>query len=122
MAQASRRVIPLLVLAAAFMVSQQLWKIRLLVDPLDVEVPAGAVELYGTTWCSYCARAREFLDTSGVPYADLDIEQSPSAEQAFRQYGGQGVPLIRIGDTIIHGFSPQQMRKALEALYPANSP
>lgn len=112
----SRRIIPLLVLVAAFIATQHLWKIRLLIDPIEVEVAPGTVALYSTAWCNYCAQARDFLDRSGVPYTEFDIERSPSAEQAFRLLGGRGVPLVQIGDQRVHGFSPSEMRAALEQL------
>src|SRR5690625_8021050 len=77
-----------------------MWKLRLWLNPVHVEVPEGVVELYGTSWCGYCANARRFFDANGIPFADLDIERSPAAEQAFQQLGGRGVPLIRVGDEI----------------------
>jgi|GEM_PF-791035 len=108
-----QRLAPLLILIAAFLLTQQMWKLRLWLNPVHVEVPEGVVELYGTSWCGYCANARRFFDANGIPFADLDIERSPAAEQAFQQLGGRGVPLIRVGDEIIHGFSPDDLRRAL---------
>lgn len=111
-----RRLAPLLALVVAFIASQQLWRLELILTPVESEVPSGAVALYGTAWCNYCARARSFLEANDIPFADFDIEHSPAAAQAFQRLGGRGVPLVRIGDRVVHGFAPGEMRRALEKL------
>ncbi len=109
----NRNVILLLVLVFGFIASQNLWRLELLLNPLDAEVEPGDVSLYVTAWCNYCDRARRYLDDAGVPYAEHDIEKSPAARQAFAELGGQGVPLIRVGDDVLHGFAPAALRRAL---------
>lgn len=111
----SRRIILLLVLVAAFIATQNVWRINLLLNPVDTEVAPGDVALYGTRWCHYCAKVRTFFELSDIPYADFDIERSDAAARAFRELGGRGVPLVRIGDRVIHGFAPREMRAALNA-------
>ena len=110
----SRNLVLLLVLVFGFIASQHLWRIELLLNPLNVQVDAGDVSLYVTEWCTYCNRARGYLDDAGIDYAEHDIEHSESARAAFAELGGQGVPLLRIGDALVHGFAPGQIRAALE--------
>jgi mycoredoxin len=55
-----------------------------------------AVIAYMTNWCPDCARSRRVLEREGVPYVEIDIDQTPSAEDAMRSLnGGSGkVPTI----------------------------
>lgn len=71
------------------------------------------VVLYATSWCGYCKAAREFFAANGIEYIDLDIERSATAQQGHRELGGGGVPVIVVGDTVIHGFNQPELRRAL---------
>jgi len=75
---------------------------------------AGEVVLYGTTWCGYCKKARALLDRHNIPYQDLDVEKSASAQAAFQKIGGRGVPVITVGNKAMHGFDYSRLRKLLE--------
>jgi len=63
------------------------------------------VEIYTTSWCPYCSRARALLDKKGVRYAAIDIEEEPGrrAEMLARAHGGRSVPQIFIDDEHIGG-------------------
>ena len=56
------------------------------------------VVAYMTNWCPDCARSRRVLQRAGVPYVEIDIDKTPSAEEAMRALnGGSGkVPTILI--------------------------
>lgn len=60
-----------------------------------------AVIAYMTNWCPDCARSRRVLEREGVPYVEIDIDKTPSAEDAMRTLnGGSGkVPTILV-DTV----------------------
>ncbi len=53
---------------------------------------------YITQWCPDCVRSRRILQRSGLPFAEIDIEKTPTAEDAMREInGGSGkVPTILI--------------------------
>jgi mycoredoxin len=53
---------------------------------------------YITHWCPDCVRSRRVLQRSGLPFVEIDIEKTPSAEDAMRAInGGSGkVPTILI--------------------------
>lgn len=75
-----------------------------------------AVELYTTSWCHYCKKAREFFNERGVPFTEYDIEVD--AEAAVRKQnldGGPGVPFALVNGQGIRGFSPQAYEHALKA-------
>ncbi|QWV95127.1 DUF4124 domain-containing protein [Geomonas oryzisoli] len=74
----------------------------------------GTVELYVTSWCGYCKKARAYLNSKGIPYVEYDIEKDAAAERRHKELGGQGVPLIVIGSNKISGFSAQAIDHYLE--------
>jgi glutaredoxin-like YruB-family protein len=71
------------------------------------------VVMYTTQRCGYCARARQYFDQKGIPYQDHDIERSTAARKTYQSLGGRGVPVIVIGDKVIHGFDEANIRRAL---------
>jgi len=60
----------------------------------------GSVTMYSTTWCGYCHRLRKQLDSAGIAYDVVDIEQQPEAAQLVEALNGgnQTVPTIVFPD------------------------
>ncbi|MFK8029752.1 MAG: glutaredoxin family protein [Gammaproteobacteria bacterium] len=75
---------------------------------------AGPVTLYSTSWCGYCKKVRRTLTKHEIPFQELDIEQNESANQTFQQLGGRGVPVVTIGDRVVHGYNYSRLRELLE--------
>lgn len=71
------------------------------------------VVLYATSWCGYCAKTRRLFKGNNIAYTEYDIEESYEGRQRFDKLGGNGVPLIVIGDKIIEGYNPEAIAKAL---------
>jgi mycoredoxin len=44
--------------------------------------------VYSTPWCGYCTRLKKQLTREGVTFAEVDIEQDPSAEQLVKKVNG----------------------------------
>jgi glutaredoxin 3 len=65
---------------------------------------APAVTMYATSWCPYCGRARRLLESKGVKWQEIDIEEAPEkrAEMQTRS-GRRTVPQIFIGDQHVGG-------------------
>lgn len=57
-----------------------------------------SITVYTTTWCSDCSRSKRFLNRSCVPFEEVDIERSESAEAMMREINGDSgkVPTILI--------------------------
>lgn len=74
-----------------------------------------AITVYVTRWCPYCRKATGLLDQLGARYTVKDIEKDPKAgaEMLKKTRGMRGVPVVDIGGTIIHGFDPPAIKKAL---------
>ena len=71
------------------------------------------VVLYATSWCGYCKMTREFFAANGIRYTEQDIEQSSTALLQHKKLGGNGVPLIVVGDEVINGWNEQALRQLL---------
>jgi len=63
------------------------------------------VEMYSTSWCPYCARARSLLKSKGVACSEIDIDEEPQLRgEMMRRAGGRtSVPQIFIDDEHIGG-------------------
>lgn len=72
-----------------------------------------AVTLYATEWCGYCAATRQFFAANGIQYTELDIEKSSEAAEDHRRLGGNGVPLIVVGDDIVNGYNEARLHQLL---------
>ena len=71
------------------------------------------VALYATSWCPYCAKTREYFRMHGIHYTEYDIEHNAAAEKGYRRLRGNGVPLVVVGEQVIHGYNPEAMEDAL---------
>jgi glutaredoxin len=72
-----------------------------------------AVVMFGTSWCRYCGKARQYFDENKIAYCEYDIEASDESEASYRALGGDGVPLILVGETRIIGFNESSLHYAL---------
>ncbi len=63
------------------------------------------VEIYTKFACPYCVRAKQVLDSKGVPYTEYDITMGGAKrdEMLARVPGARTVPQILINDTPIGG-------------------
>jgi glutaredoxin 3 len=63
------------------------------------------IEMYTTTFCPYCARARSLLEEKGATWEEIDLYDQPSrrAEMVQRSNGRTTVPQIFIDDEHIGG-------------------
>jgi glutaredoxin 3 len=61
--------------------------------------------MYATGWCSYCARARQLLESKGVEFEEIDVDSRPDARgEMSTRSGRRTVPQIFIGETHVGGF------------------
>lgn len=65
--------------------------------------------------CPYCNKAEEFLQKKGINYRRYDIERDAGGQALYRKLGGGGVPLIKIGSSVIRGFQPDEILMNLSA-------
>lgn len=73
------------------------------------------IEVYTTTYCPFCTRAKNLLKRKGVPFDEIDVtDDDELREKMIEMSGGRRtVPEIFINDKIIGGF---EELKALDDL------
>ncbi|HKA38714.1 MAG TPA: glutaredoxin domain-containing protein, partial [Burkholderiales bacterium] len=82
--------------------------------------PAGGaakpkVKMLATAWCGYCARARAYLNSRGIPFEELDVEKSAQGKQEYRDLKGRGVPIILVGNQRMNGYDQARLESMLRA-------
>ncbi len=65
------------------------------------------ITLYTSSTCPYCVMARNFLQSQGLEFKEINIENDPLAAQELVKATGQfGVPQINVNGKWIVGFNP----------------
>ena len=87
------------------------------IDLADVRAAIGdaPVVLLSTSTCGYCKKLRADLADWGVEYVDVDVESDRNGQRAYELVNGRGVPILLVGDTVVHGYSPDRSRGLLVA-------
>lgn len=63
------------------------------------------ITMYTTSWCGYCVRAKMLLDSLGLPYEEINLDDDPRFRQRlFDLTGGWTVPQIVIEGKPIGGY------------------
>ena len=62
--------------------------------------------MYTTRWCGFCVRAKTLLDSRGLPYEEISLDDDPAFRQTvFDATGGWTVPQILIDGRSIGGYT-----------------
>ena len=60
--------------------------------------------MYATSWCPYCARARELLRRKGIDFQEIDVDEFPEARaEMMARSQRHTVPQIFVGDAHVGG-------------------
>ena len=59
-------------------------------------MPVAPIRIYTTSWCSDCRNAKRFLKERGVPFEEINVDESPEAEELVLRVnqGRRKVPTI----------------------------
>lgn len=84
-------------------------------DIVEVRAAIGdaPVVLLSTSTCGYCKKLRADLAAWGVDY--IDVESNDDGWRAYDLVNGRGVPILVIGDEVVHGYAPDRSRGLLLA-------
>ena len=64
------------------------------------------VQIYTTRWCGYCVRAKTLLDSRGVPYEEVGLDDDPAFRQTVHDLTGNWtVPQILVDGRPIGGYT-----------------
>jgi len=61
---------------------------------------AGTITMFSTSWCGYCRRLKTQLDSQGIGYREINIEDVPGTAELVEQINGgnQTVPTLLFPD------------------------
>lgn len=63
------------------------------------------VKVYSTTSCPWCKKAKDYLKSKNIEFADLNVETDLEAREEMINLSNQrAVPVINIDGNIIVGF------------------
>ena len=64
------------------------------------------IRIYTTRWCGYCVRAKALLDSRGLPYEEVHLEDDEGFRARLQELtGGWTVPQIVIDERPIGGYT-----------------
>jgi glutaredoxin len=79
------------------------------------KLTSSRVVMFATSWCPYCAQARELFSVNGVRYVEFDIERDHEEARFQKDVLHQsGVPTIVIGNRLVVGFDEKQIFAGLK--------
>jgi len=84
-------------------------------EPKAAAVQGERVKLYTTTWCGYCKKARAYLKSRNIPFEDIDVETTDRGRREYREIGGNGVPVIFVGERRMDGYDQGGLQAMLKA-------
>ena len=63
------------------------------------------IRMYTTRWCGYCLRAKALLDSKGLSYEEIEVDDEPDfRHKLLALTGGFTVPQIVIDGQPIGGY------------------
>lgn len=62
--------------------------------------------MYTTRWCAYCVRAKALLDSRGIEYEEINLDDDPRFRHTLLELtGGYTVPQILVDGQPIGGYA-----------------
>jgi len=68
---------------------------------------AKRVVLFSMKNCPHCQTAKKYLEQQNIKFRLCDIK-SPAGQKEFTKTGMRAVPVLKIGDQLLNGFSIKQ--------------
>jgi glutaredoxin 3 len=59
------------------------------------------IKVYGSSYCPYCSRAKDYLDLLGIEYESVNIQKDTEARDFFLQGGYRTVPQMFVNDKLL---------------------
>jgi glutaredoxin len=65
------------------------------------------VQVYATSWCRDCRQAKQFLDSHGIVYTEIDVDRDAAASaEVLRHVGKRAVPQLVIDGEWFQPYKP----------------
>lgn len=68
------------------------------------------VVLYSMDKCPHCQTAKHHLEQQKIPYRLCNVK-TPKGQKEFAGTGLRGVPVLKIGDQLLKGFSVKEFNQ-----------
>ena len=72
------------------------------------------VLMLGAAWCPACKAATRFFVKNNINYCEYDMEINDIGARLYQEVNGRGVPILFIGEHLIHGFSEAAVTSTLQ--------
>lgn len=71
-----------------------------LTNGIEYTPAAGTITMFSTSWCGYCRRLKSQLDSQGIGYTEINIEEVAGTAELVEQLnnGNQTVPTVIFPD------------------------
>lgn len=74
------------------------------------------ITIYTTSTCPYCVMLKNFLDSKGLPYKEVNVQADPIAAQwLVSTTKRMGVPQAQINGHWVIGYDPNSIMKLVKA-------
>jgi glutaredoxin len=65
------------------------------------------IEVYTAAWCRDCRAAKQFMDSHGVPYTEINIDSDREAsDEVVRRVGKRAIPQLVIDGEWFQPYRP----------------
>lgn len=68
------------------------------------------VVLYASDKCPHCQVAKRYLEQQGIAFRLCNVK-TPKGQKEFAKTGLRGIPVLKIGDQLLNGFSVKGFTK-----------
>ena len=68
------------------------------------------VVLYSMNNCPHCQTAKKYLEQQNIVFRLCNVK-TPVGQKEFRKTGLRSVPVLKIGDQLLNGFSVKQFNQ-----------
>ncbi|MFQ5341752.1 MAG: glutaredoxin family protein [Anaerolineae bacterium] len=73
------------------------------------------IRLYSAPLCYACHQAKNFLETRGLPFQEIDISKNAhAARELIGKTGARRVPVIEVGGQVVLGFDRARLTRLLD--------
>jgi glutaredoxin len=81
----------------------------------EVAVNTPTVEIYETSWCGYCKKAKDFFRSRGIDFVTYDIDRDQQARSRMQSLTSRmAVPFVVINGQGIPGYNVAAYEQALQ--------
>jgi len=70
---------------------------------------AADIQIYTTTFCTECLKAKAYMRQKGIAFEERDVENNLDYRREFYARGGKGVPYLFVNGQAMHGFNPERL-------------